>query len=57
VRSYARNVFGGAAKANRWLDRPSTRLGGEKPIAWLQNYCDPADAYSTLDAIAYCTPV
>ncbi|WP_185624987.1 antitoxin Xre/MbcA/ParS toxin-binding domain-containing protein [Burkholderia cepacia] len=57
VRAYARKVFGSTAKANRWLERPSTRLGGERPIAWLQNHGDPADVYSALDAIAFGTPV
>lgn len=57
VRTYAREVFGSAAKANRWLDRPSVRLDGESPVTWLQNHNDPADVYGALDAIAYGTPV
>ncbi|WP_342310567.1 MbcA/ParS/Xre antitoxin family protein [Burkholderia pyrrocinia] len=57
VRAYAREVFGSAAKTNRWLERPSVRLGGESPVTWLQNHDDPADVYRTLDAIAYGTPV
>ncbi|WP_082716489.1 MULTISPECIES: MbcA/ParS/Xre antitoxin family protein [unclassified Burkholderia] len=32
VRAYAREVFGGSAKAKRWLERPSVRLGGKSPI-------------------------
>ncbi|NTY38039.1 antitoxin Xre/MbcA/ParS toxin-binding domain-containing protein [Burkholderia diffusa] len=31
-RGYAREVFGSAAKANRWLGRPSVRLDGESPV-------------------------
>ncbi len=57
VRAYAREVFGSAEKANRWLERPSVRLGGESPIAWLKTHDDPADVYSALDAIAYGAPV
>lgn len=53
VRAYAREVFGSAEKANRWLERPSVRLGGESPVSWLQTHDDPADVYSALDAIAY----
>uniref|UniRef100_UPI002AB14FDD MbcA/ParS/Xre antitoxin family protein n=1 Tax=Burkholderia sp. BCC1985 TaxID=2817442 RepID=UPI002AB14FDD len=57
VRAYAREVFGTAAKANRWLERPSVRLDGESPVTWLRNHNDPADVYGALDAIAYGTPV
>lgn len=57
VRAYAHEVFGTAAKANRWLERPSARLDGESPVTWLQNHNDPADVYGALDAIAYGTPV
>ncbi|WP_175712517.1 MbcA/ParS/Xre antitoxin family protein [Burkholderia ambifaria] len=57
VRAYAREVFGSAEKANRWLERPSVRLGGESPVSWLQTHDDPADVYSALDAIAYGAPV
>ncbi|KVV40783.1 hypothetical protein WT27_12690 [Burkholderia territorii] len=57
VRTYAREVFGSLAKANRWLERPSVRLEGETPVAWLQNHGDPTEVYRALDAIAYGTPV
>lgn len=57
VRAYARDVFGSSAKANRWLERPSVRLGGETPVAWLQNHDDPTEVYGALDAIAYGAPV
>ncbi len=57
LRASAREVFGSAVKANRWLEQPATRLGDERPIDWLQNHGDPADVYSALDAIAYGTPV
>ncbi|MCO1366984.1 MbcA/ParS/Xre antitoxin family protein [Burkholderia multivorans] len=57
VHAYAREVFGSATKANRWLERPSVRLSGERPIAWLQDHNDPANVYAALDAIAYGTPV
>lgn len=57
VRAYARKVFGSTAKADRWLRRPSIRLGGESPVTWLQHHNDPADVYGALDAIAYGTPV
>lgn len=57
VRTYAHEVFGSAAKADRWLERPSVRLGGDSPIAWLHDHEDPAEVYSALDAIAYGAPV
>ncbi|MDR6500217.1 uncharacterized protein (DUF2384 family) [Burkholderia ambifaria] len=57
VRAYAREVFGSAAKADRWLGRPSFRLDGESPVTWLKNHNDPADVYGALDAIAHGTPV
>ncbi|WP_196798395.1 MbcA/ParS/Xre antitoxin family protein [Burkholderia territorii] len=57
VHAYASEVFGSEAKADRWLGRPSVRLGGESPITWLQNHNDPANVYGALDAIAYGTPV
>ncbi|MDR8029531.1 MbcA/ParS/Xre antitoxin family protein [Burkholderia cenocepacia] len=57
VHAYARKVFGSTAKADRWLRRPSVRLGGESPVTWLQHHNDPADVYGALDAIAYGTPV
>ncbi|MBR8174067.1 DUF2384 domain-containing protein [Burkholderia cenocepacia] len=53
VHIHAREVFGSAAKANRWLERPSVRLSGEKPIAGLQGHNGPVDVYAALDAIAY----
>ncbi|EMD9440480.1 DUF2384 domain-containing protein [Burkholderia cepacia] len=57
VRAYAREVFGCVAKANRWFERPSVRLNGERPIVWLQNHSNPTDVYAALDAIAYGTPL
>lgn len=57
VRAYAHEVFGSAAKADRWLERPSVKLGGESPVAWLRDHDDPAEVYSALDAIAYGAPV
>ncbi|HDR8993176.1 MbcA/ParS/Xre antitoxin family protein [Burkholderia vietnamiensis] len=57
VRAYAREVFGSAVKADRWLRRPSVCLGGESPVAWLQSSGDPAGVYGALDAIAHGTPV
>ncbi|NTZ08872.1 DUF2384 domain-containing protein [Burkholderia metallica] len=57
VLAYAREVFGSAVKADRWLRRPSVYLGGESPVAWLQISGDPAGVYCALDAIAHGTPV
>ncbi|KWF30182.1 hypothetical protein WL88_23740 [Burkholderia diffusa] len=57
VRAYARKVFGSTAIADRGLQRPSVRLGGESPVTWLQHHNDPAEVYGALDAIAYGTPV
>ncbi|KWE31776.1 hypothetical protein WT50_29965 [Burkholderia territorii] len=57
VRAYARKVFGNTAIADRGLQRPSVRLGGESPVTWLQHHNDPAEVYGALDAIAYGTPV
>ena len=57
VHAYAREVFGSSAKANRWLERPSVRLGRKSPVTWLQNHDDPADVYGALDAISYGTPI
>ncbi|MBN3834426.1 DUF2384 domain-containing protein [Burkholderia sp. Ac-20344] len=57
VSACAREVFGRAAKADRWLGRPAIRLDGESPVTCLQNHNDPVDVYSALDAIAYGTPL
>jgi uncharacterized protein (DUF2384 family) len=57
VRAGAREVFGSAAKADRWLGRPAIRYDGESPVTWPQNHNDPVDVYSALEAIAYGTPL
>ncbi|WP_185646602.1 antitoxin Xre/MbcA/ParS toxin-binding domain-containing protein [Burkholderia sp. Bp9143] len=43
VRACAREVFGSAAKADRWLGRPAIRFDGESPVTWVQNHNDPVD--------------
>jgi hypothetical protein len=57
AREYAHKAFGDAAKANRWLVRPSVRLGGVSPIDYLETHDDAGAVYAALDAIAYGFPL
>jgi Protein of unknown function (DUF2384) len=57
VRAYAQQAFGDAGKANRWLARPSARLGGVRPIDYLASHDDGRAVYQALDAIAYGAPL
>jgi putative toxin-antitoxin system antitoxin component (TIGR02293 family) len=57
VSAYAQKAFGDAAKANRWLARPSARLGGVRPIDYLASHDDASAVYQALDAIAYGAPL
>jgi uncharacterized protein (DUF2384 family) len=57
AKDYAHKVFGDAAKANRWLVRPSIRLEGVRPIDYLETHDDPSAVYAALDAIAYGFPL
>jgi riboflavin synthase len=53
VRQRALDVFGDPAKADAWMTRPSVKLGGVRPVDYLDTEDHASAVEGALDALAY----
>jgi putative toxin-antitoxin system antitoxin component (TIGR02293 family) len=53
IRALANSVFGDEAKAERWLGRPNTSLGGQAPLDLMKDELGLAVVRETLEQIAH----